>query len=62
MVKDSIISQKQHYKMYKSGKRWLFAAITVVTFSLGGTFADSTPTSASATTAATENVESSTNQ
>ncbi|EHO52587.1 KxYKxGKxW signal domain protein [Lentilactobacillus kisonensis F0435] len=62
MVEDSIISQKQHYKMYKSGKRWLFAAITVVTFSLGGAVVDSTSVSASTEAAKTENVQSSTNQ
>lgn len=27
--------QKTHYKMYKSGRKWIFAAITVVTLGLG---------------------------
>ncbi|MFT9452701.1 KxYKxGKxW signal peptide domain-containing protein, partial [Liquorilactobacillus ghanensis] len=27
-------STKEHYKMYKSGKKWIFANIVVVTFGL----------------------------
>ncbi|MCH5461367.1 KxYKxGKxW signal peptide domain-containing protein [Lactobacillus sp. LC28-10] len=27
---------KQHYKMYKSGRSWIFAAITMVTIGIGG--------------------------
>ncbi|MFD1125555.1 DUF5776 domain-containing protein [Lentilactobacillus raoultii] len=35
-LKNNVINEKQHYKMYKSGKHWLFAAITTVTFVVGG--------------------------
>ncbi|MCF6418651.1 KxYKxGKxW signal peptide domain-containing protein [Furfurilactobacillus milii] len=31
-IADTITSEKEHYKMYKSGKQWLFAGITVFTF------------------------------
>lgn len=35
-MKKYIYDEKQHYRMYKKGKQWLFAAITVVSV---GTFA-----------------------
>ncbi|MCF6161138.1 KxYKxGKxW signal peptide domain-containing protein [Furfurilactobacillus milii] len=31
-IADTITSTKEHYKMYKAGKQWLFAGITVFTF------------------------------
>lgn len=43
-------TQKQHYKMYKAGKQWLFAGLTLLTFGLveamtqDDVHADQTPT------------------
>lgn len=55
-IADTITSTKEHYKMYKAGKQWLFAGITVFTF--GGLLAggeqaakaDATSTNGSNTT------------
>ncbi|HAT53971.1 MAG TPA: hypothetical protein DCW31_01765, partial [Lactobacillus sp.] len=46
-IADSITSTKEHYKMYKSGKQWLFAGITVFTF--GGMLAGGGKTAEAAT-------------
>ncbi|WP_010015014.1 KxYKxGKxW signal peptide domain-containing protein, partial [Loigolactobacillus coryniformis] len=27
--------EKQHYKMYKDGKKWVFAAVTVIALGVG---------------------------
>ncbi|AVL01111.1 hypothetical protein PI20285_08940 [Pediococcus inopinatus] len=34
----SSVQQKEHYKMYKAGKSWLFAGITIIFFGAGVSF------------------------
>ncbi|MCW6171248.1 KxYKxGKxW signal peptide domain-containing protein [Lactiplantibacillus plantarum] len=47
------ITSKQHYKMYKKGRFWVFAGITVATFTLNPLISRADTETTTAATAAT---------
>ncbi|WP_252902722.1 BspA family leucine-rich repeat surface protein, partial [Paucilactobacillus hokkaidonensis] len=47
----------QHYKMYKTSKGWLFAAVSLLTFSLGMGFSESNAQAADLTATTSDNSE-----